>query len=78
MRSLLLTGYGTSLRVGGHALEIYWRSEGRKESCRPQQLPYDSVVIDSMTESVSFEGLRFLAVQDAPAPPLQWSGLAAG
>ena len=50
------------------------RSEGRKESYRPQQLPFNSVVIDSTTGSVSFEALRFLAIHDVPVTLLRWNG----
>lgn len=74
MRPLLLHGFGASLRVNGRILEIDWRSEGRRESYRPQQLTFDSVVVDSMTGSVSFEALRFLAVHDVPVTLLRWNG----
>jgi CRISPR-associated protein Cas1 len=74
MRPLLLHGFGTSLRINGRTLEIDWRSEGRKESYRPQQLPFDSVVVDSLTGSVSFEALRFLAVHNIPITLLRWNG----
>jgi CRISPR-associated endonuclease Cas1 len=74
MRPLLLHGFGTSVRVNGRTLEIDWRSEGRKEVYRPHQLPFDSVVVDSMTGSVSFEALRFLAVHDVPVTLLRWNG----
>jgi CRISP-associated protein Cas1 len=74
MRPLLLYGFGTSVRVNARTLEVDWRSEGRKEVYRPQQLPFDSVVIDSLTGSVSFEALRFLAVHDVPVTLLRWNG----
>ena len=74
MRPLLLHGFGTSVRIHGRTLEIDWRSEGRKVSYRPQQLPFDSVVVDSLTGSVSFEALRFLAVHDVPVTLLRWNG----
>jgi CRISPR-associated protein Cas1 len=74
MHPLLLHGFGTSVRVNGRTLEIEWRSEGRKESYRPQQLPFDSVVVDSLTGSISFEALRFLAIHDVPVTLLRWNG----
>ncbi len=74
MRPLLLHGFGTSVRVKGRTLEIDRRSDGRKEFYRPQQLPFDSVVVDSMTGSVSFEALRFLAIHDVPVTLLRWNG----
>src|SRR2546427_10855827 len=74
MRPLLLHGFGTSVRVSGRTLEIDWQSEGRKESYRPQQLPFDSVIVDSYTGSVSFEALRFLAVHNIPVTLLRWNG----
>lgn len=74
MRPLLLHGFGTSVHVNGRTFEIDWRSEGRKESYRPQQLLFDSVVVDSLTGSISFEALRFLAVHDIPVTLLRWNG----
>lgn len=74
MHPLLLHGFGTSVRVNGRTLEVDWRSEGRKESYRPQQLPFDSVVVDSLSGSISFEALRFLAVHDIPVTLLRWNG----
>ncbi len=74
MRPLLLHGFGTLVRVNGRTLEIDWRSEGRKESYRPQQLPFDSVIVDSYTGSISFEALRFLAIHDIPVTLLRWNG----
>jgi CRISPR-associated protein Cas1 len=76
MKPLLLSGFGTSLRVSGRTLEVDWRSEGRKEAYRPQQLPFDSVVVDSLTGSVGFEALRFLAIHDVPVTLLRWNGTA--
>ena len=74
MHPLLLSGFGTSVRVNGRTLEVDWGSEGKTESYRPQQLPFDSVVVDSMTGSVSFEALRFLAIHDVPVTLLRWNG----
>jgi CRISPR-associated protein Cas1 len=74
MHPLLLHGFGTSVRVNSRTLEIDWRSEGRKESYRPQQLPFDSIIVDSLTGSISFEALRFLAVHDIPVTLLRWNG----
>jgi CRISPR-associated protein Cas1 len=74
MRPLLIHGFGSSVRVNGRTLEVDWRSEGRKETYRPQQLPFDSVVVDSLTGSVSFEALRFLAIHNIPVTLLRWNG----
>ena len=74
MRPLLLHGIGTSVCANGRTLEIDWRSEGRKESYHAQQLPFDSVVVDSFTGSISFEALRFLAIHDVPVTLLRWNG----
>src|SRR5690242_9530134 len=74
MRLLILHGFGTSVRVNGRTIEIDWRSEGRRESYHHQQLPFDSVVVDSLTGSVSFEALRFLAFHDTRVTLLRWNG----
>ena len=74
MRPLLLDGFGTSVRVNGRTLVIDRRSDGRQESYRAQQLPFDSVVVDSFKGSVSFEALRFLTIHDVPVTLLRWKG----
>ena len=66
MRPLLLSGYGTSLRVSGHVLEVTNGSEGHRETFAAHQLPFDSVVIEGNTGTISFEAARFLAVHDIP------------
>jgi CRISPR/Cas system-associated endonuclease Cas1 len=74
MKPLLLNGFGTSLRVNGRTLQVDWPSENRRDSYRPQQLPFDSVVVDSMAGSITFEALRFLAIHDVPVTLLRWNG----
>jgi CRISPR-associated protein Cas1 len=73
MRPLVVSGFGTSLRVSGHALEVTNRGEGRRESFAAHQLPFDSVVVDG-NGSLSFEAVRFLAIHDVPCTFLRWDG----
>ena len=49
MRPLLLSGYGSSLRVSGHVLEVTNGTEGRRETFSAHQLPFDSVVVECNT-----------------------------
>jgi CRISPR-associated protein Cas1 len=74
MRPLVVSGFGTSLRVSGHALEITNRSEARRETFPAQQLPFDSVVVEGSSGSLSFEAARFFAIQDIPVTFLRWDG----
>ena len=74
MRPLLLTGYGTSLRVSGHVLEISNEAEDRRESFAAHQLPFDSVVVEGNSGTISFEAARFLSVHDIPVTFLRWDG----
>jgi CRISP-associated protein Cas1 len=74
MRPLILSGYGTSVRVSGHALEVTNRSEGRCETFAAHQLPFDSVVVEGNSGTISFEAARFLAIHDIPVAFLRWDG----
>lgn len=68
MRPLLLSGYGTALRVSGHVLEVSDGTDGRRETLAAHQLPFDSVVVEGNSGTISFEAARFLAVHDIPLP----------
>jgi len=74
MRPLLLSGYGTSVRVSGHVLEVTNGGEGRYETFTAHQLPFDSVVAEGNTGSLTFEAARFLAIHDVPVVFLRWDG----
>jgi len=74
MRPLLLHGFGTSLRVSGHVLEVSNEGEGRRETFSAHQLPFDSVVVVGSTGSLTFEAARFLAIHDIPVTFLRWDG----
>ena len=74
MRPLLLSGYGTTLRVSGHILEVSNPAEGREEAYSAHQLPFDSVIVEGNSGTLSFEAARFLAVHDIPAVFLRWDG----
>jgi len=74
MRPLLLSGYGTSLRVSGHVLEVSNPTESSRETFAAHQLPFDSVVVEGNSGTISFEAARFLAVQDIPVTFLRWDG----
>jgi hypothetical protein len=58
MKPLILTGYGTSLRLSGHVLEVTNGGEGRYETFTAHQLPFDSVVAEGNTGSLTFEATR--------------------
>jgi CRISPR-associated protein Cas1 len=74
MRPLVLSGYGTSLRVSGHVLEVANEGEGSHETFAAHQLPFDSVVVEGNSGTISFEAARFLAVHDVPVVFLRWDG----
>jgi CRISPR-associated protein Cas1 len=74
MRPLILSGYGTSLRVSGHVLEVSNAGEGRRETFAAHQLPFDSVVVEGNSGTISFEAARFLAIHDIPVTFLRWDG----
>ncbi len=74
MRPLLLHGFGTSLRVSGHVLEVSNMAEGRRETFAAHQLPFDSVVVEGNSGTISFEAARFLAIHDIPVTFLRWDG----
>ncbi len=74
MRPLLLSGHGTSLRVSGHVLEVSNEGEDRHETYGAHQLPFDSIVVEGNSGTISFEAARFLAVHDIPVTFLRWNG----
>lgn len=74
MRPLVLSGFGTSLRVNGHVLEVSNPIEARTETFVARQLPFDSVVVEGNSGTISFEAARFLAVHDIPVTFLRWDG----
>ena len=74
MRPLLLSGFGSSLRVNGHVLEVSNGTDGHRETFSAHQLPFDSVVVEGNSGSISFEAARFLAVHDIPVVFLRWDG----
>ena len=74
MRPLLLSGFGSSLRVSGHVLEVTNGAEGSRESFSAHQLPFDSVVVEGNSGTISFEAARFLAIHDIPVVFLRWDG----
>jgi len=74
MRPLLLSGYGTSLRVSGHILEVSNPTESSRETFAAHQLPFDSVVVEGNSGTISFEAARFLAVHNVPVTFLRWDG----
>ena len=74
MRPLLLTGYGTSLRVSGHILEVMNGADSHRETFSAHQLPFDSVVVEGNSGTISFEAARFLAIHDVPVTFLRWDG----
>jgi CRISPR-associated protein Cas1 len=74
LRPLIISGFGTSIRVSGHALEVSNEGEGRHETFAAHQLPFDSVVVEGNSGTISFEAARFLAVHDIPVVFLRWDG----
>ena len=74
MRPLLLSGFCSSLRVSGHVLEVSTGTDGCRETFAAHQLPFDSVVVEGNSGSLSFKAARFLAVHDIPLVFLRWDG----
>ena len=74
MRPLLLSGFGSSLRVSGHVLEVTNGAEGSRETFAAHQLPFASVVVEGNSGTISFEAARFLAIHDIPVTFLRWEG----
>ena len=74
MRPLFLSGFGSSLRVCGHVLEVSNGTDGNRQTFAAHQLPFDSVVVEGNSGTISFEAARFLANHDIPVTFLRWDG----
>ena len=61
MRPLLLSGYGTSLHVSGHVLEVSNGAGGSRATFSAHHLPFDSVVVEGNSGTISLEAARKLA-----------------
>ncbi len=60
--------------MSGHVLEVSNGIDGRRETFSPHQLPFDSVVVEGNSGTISFEAARFLAIHDIPVVFLRWDG----
>ena len=74
MRTLVLSGYGSSLQVNGHTLEVYNGTDGGRKRFPAHQLPFNMVVAEGNSGFLSFEAARFLAIHDVPVVFLRWDG----
>ncbi len=52
MHPLLLHGFGTSVRVSGHVLEVSNGTDGGRETFAAHQLPFDSVVVEGNSGTI--------------------------
>ena len=74
MNPLLISGFGNSISVDKRKLIIVNKLEGYKVEFYPHQIPYDSVIIDGHTGSITFEAMRWLIKHDVSLISLNWNG----
>ena len=60
MNSLLISGFGANISVDKHRLVIINKLNNYKFEFYPNQIPYDSMVVDGCTGNITFEAMRWL------------------
>ena len=74
MKSLLITGFGTSVYVEKRKLTVYNKPEDKKEEFYPHKIAYDSIIIDGHTGNITFEAMRWLMKHNINLTLLNWNG----
>jgi len=74
MNSLLISGFGTTIKVEKRKLTIDNQKSGVHHEFLPHQISYDSIIIDGHTGDISFEAIRWLTKHDIPVTVLNWNG----
>jgi CRISPR-associated protein Cas1 len=74
MNPLLISGFGTTIKVDKRKLIIDNHKSGINYEFLPHQISYDSIIIDGHTGNISFEAIRWLTKHDIPITVLNWNG----
>ena len=74
MKSLLISGFGSSITVNKRRLNIINPSNNEKLEFYPHQIPYDSIIIDGNYGMITFEAIRWLMKHDITLITLNWNG----
>jgi CRISPR-associated protein Cas1 len=74
MNPLLVTGFGTTIKVDKRKLIIDNHRSGDHQEFLPHQISYDSIIIDGHTGNISFEAMRWIAKHDIALILLNWNG----
>jgi CRISPR-associated protein Cas1 len=74
MKTLLITGFGTSISVDKRKLIVNNKPDNVKLEFYPHKIPYDTVIIDGNYGMITFEAMRWLAKHDIQLITLNWNG----
>ena len=74
MKSLLISGFGTSINVDRRKLVITNKADKSRTEFYPHQIPYDNVIIDGNYGMITFEAVRWLMKHDVSLTTLNWNG----
>ncbi|MDE1870866.1 MAG: CRISPR-associated endonuclease Cas1 [Candidatus Micrarchaeota archaeon] len=74
MNPLLISGFGTNIKVDKRKLVITNKLDKMQIEFYPHQIPYDSIIVDGHTGNITFEALRWLMKHDISVSMLNWNG----
>jgi CRISPR-associated protein Cas1 len=72
MKSLLITGWGTHIKVNNRRLII--QNKEIHQEFYPHQIDYDTIIIDGHTGNITFEAIRWITKHGISTPILNWNG----
>ena len=74
MKSLLITGFGTSINVDKRKLIITNRLKDTRLEFYPHKISHDGIIIDGHTGNITFEAMRWLMKHNINLTLLNWNG----
>lgn len=74
MNPLLVSGFGTSINVEKSKLIIQNKLKNKRYEFYPHKINHDSIILDSHTGNITFNGIKWLMKHDIQLTILNWNG----
>jgi CRISPR-associated protein Cas1 len=74
VQPILISGFGTSINVEKRRLVIFNKNENSRIEFLPHQIPYDTLILDNHSGSITLDALRWLVKMDVSVCLLDWTG----
>ena len=74
MNAILISGFGVAINVDKRRLVIVNRLENTRTEFMPHQIPFDALLLDNHSGTISLDALRWLVKMDVSVSLLNWNG----